>query len=103
MLADEGANIVLGARRAELVEEAAVAKCVVPGQIETQLLRNWVQRTADELKVGYEDRLQQTWVRWRSRPSARRRKSPVWHCSWFPTKRARSQGSRSTSTPAKLW
>lgn len=34
--------------------------CVVPGQIETQLLKNWIQRTADELGIGYEERLQQT-------------------------------------------
>jgi 3-oxoacyl-[acyl-carrier protein] reductase len=34
--------------------------CVVPGQIETELLKNWVQRTADELGIGYQERLEQT-------------------------------------------
>ncbi len=29
--------------------------CVVPGGIDTELWRNWVQRTADERGVGYED------------------------------------------------
>lgn len=31
--------------------------CVVPGQIETQLLKNWVERTAKEQGLSYEDRL----------------------------------------------
>lgn len=30
--------------------------CVVPGQIETELLRNWIDRTAKEQGIGYEER-----------------------------------------------
>jgi 3-oxoacyl-[acyl-carrier protein] reductase len=31
--------------------------CVVPGQIETELLKSWVERTAKEQGVSYEERL----------------------------------------------
>lgn len=61
---DEGARVLLSARREELVAAAAEAywnatiaircSCIVPGSIDTELWQNWVRRTADEQDVDFE-------------------------------------------------
>jgi 3-oxoacyl-[acyl-carrier protein] reductase len=43
----------------EVGEYGIRCNCVVPGQIETDLLRNWIQRTADEEGLSYAERQSQ--------------------------------------------
>ena len=73
--------------------------CIVPGGIDTELWRNWVQRMADEQGVDFESHrarmLQGVALRDISSP----RTSPTSRCSWPATRAARSPDSRSPSTP----
>ena len=74
--------------------------CIVPGAIDTELWRNWVQRMADEQGVDYERSARRCWPASPCATSRRPTTSPTWRSSSPATRPAPSPASRSSSTPA---
>ena len=75
--------------------------CIVPGSIDTELWRNWVQRTADEQGIDVREPIGRGFSR--VSPCATSRPPRTWPtspCSWPATRAGRSPDSRSRSTPA---
>ena len=56
-VAKAGLRVLTKVIATEVGEYGIRCNCVVPGQIETALLKSWVERTAKEQGISYEDRL----------------------------------------------